>query len=49
VILVLVLTTATLGPLLTARFAPRMLEDSSDTAGNTGTVRAAEGASRRGK
>jgi len=49
VILVLVLTTATLGPLLTARFAPRMLEDSSDTAGNMGTLRAAEGAARKGK
>jgi len=29
VVLVLVLTTATLGPVLTERFAPRMLEDSS--------------------
>jgi hypothetical protein len=28
VVLVLVLTTATLGPVLTERFAPRMLEDS---------------------
>src|SRR5262245_18585727 len=42
VVLVLVLTTATLGPVLTERFAPRMLEDSSaDKAGGAEKVRAA--------